>query len=305
MNEPLRNTFRWSVSRDGTFLDCPRRYYFQYYGTWGGWESDAPERVRELYLLKQLKTRAMWIGTVVHDCIKRSLDNVARGVPVLTVDEILALTRDRMQQDFRESRAKAYRQNPKASCGLFEHEYELQVPDEKWREAADQVDHCLNTFYRSEVYRQLSSLRGDDFLEIERLADFDLDGIPVTIKLDCATREASRIIVWDWKTGRAEQVGHRYQMACYAFYASQKYGIPVGSVTTRRFDLMRDEIAEDTIGERSLGELLNYIRGSIKDMKALLQDPGNNVAAEDRFTKVARRDVCYRCNYLKVCRPEL
>jgi hypothetical protein len=305
MGKTLRNKFSWSVSRDNVFLECPRQYYFQYYGYWGGWETDAPERVRRLYVLKQLKNRATWIGQVAHDCIKRSLDNLSRGIPVLPLDEILSITRDRMRQDFRSSRAGAYWENPKNNCGLYEHEYNIDVPDERWREAAEQVDTCLRNFYESKSYEELQGLPRENLLEIERFSGFDLDGFEVIIKLDCATRESDRIVVWDWKTGRTEQTGLSFQMACYAYYASNTYRVPIRHIITRRFELLRDALYEETISERSVDELLSYIRGSIKDMQSLLDEPARNIAREERFAKVEKRDVCYRCNFLKVCEPRL
>ena len=305
MAKTLRNTFNWSVSRDSTFLECPRKYFFQYYGFWGGWEQDATERVRETYILKQLLALPLWIGQVVHDCIRRSLENLARRIPVLPVDEILTITRNRMRQDFRQSRAGAYRKDPKAHCGLFEHEYALDVPERKWREAAEQVDRCLRNFYESATYERLRRLPPEDFLEIERFSSFRLDESEILIKLDCATRESDRIVVWDWKTGRAEQTGLSFQMACYAYYASHNYRVPVRHVVTRRFELFRGELHDDSISEGSLEELLSYIRGSITDMKALLEDRDRNLAREERFSKVEKADICLRCNFLKVCKPNI
>jgi CRISPR/Cas system-associated exonuclease Cas4 (RecB family) len=305
MGDSFRNKFTWSVSRDDTFLECPRKYWFNYYGFWGGWEIDTPERVRQIYVLKQVKSRAMWAGQVVHDCIKRSLDNISRGIPVLALDEILSITRDRMRADFRSSRAGAYWNNPKNNCGLYEHEYDLEVPDEQWRETADRVDTCLKNFYNSETYETLRRLPRDDFLEIEQFSGFDLDGENVVIKLDCATRHNDRIVVWDWKTGRLEQTGLSFQMACYAYYASNVYRVPVDHVVTRRFELLRNELVEEKISEGALDELLTYIRGSIADMKALLDDPRRNTTTEGRFAKVEKRETCYRCNFLKICKPDL
>jgi hypothetical protein len=305
MGRVLKNKFNWSVSRDSVFQECPRQYYFQYYGSWGGWEFDAPERTRNLYVLKQLKNRPMWVGQVVHDCIKRSLENISRGIPVLPLDEILSITRDRMRQDFRSSRSGAYWDNPKNNCGLYEHEYGFEITDEQWRETADRVDRCLRNFYESDTYSELQHVPPEDFLEIERFSKFDLDGDEVTTKLDCAVREADRIIIWDWKTGRTEQLGLSFQMACYAYYASNAYRVPVKHVVTRRFELLQNEIYEESIGEASLDELLGYIRGSIKDMKSLLDDPQQNIAREERFAKVEQREVCYRCNFLKICKPDL
>jgi hypothetical protein len=40
-------------------------------------------------------------------------------------------------------------------------------------------------------------------------------------------------------------------------------------------------------------------------MVALLEDKEENRTEEERFAKVERRDVCLKCNFFKVCRPNL
>jgi hypothetical protein len=77
--EPLENTFSWSLSRHRTFRECPRKYWFHYYGAWGGWEYDAPPEARELYLLKNLTGLHLIAGDVVHRAIERVLEEVALG----------------------------------------------------------------------------------------------------------------------------------------------------------------------------------------------------------------------------------
>jgi len=305
MAEPLRNTFSWSVSRDRTFRQCPRQYWFTHYGFWGGWDWEAEPRTREIYVLKQLKSRAMWVGEVVHDCIRTSLENLSRGIPVLSVEEILKITRQRMRNDFRASRDGLYREKPKYTCGLFEHEYALHITDAEWLETAEQVDRCLLNFYSSDAYAQLSRTPPADFLEVERFSHFLLDGIDVTVKMDCATRESDHVVVWDWKTGRRESPDTPLQLACYAFYVHQAYRLPIHRVRMRRVELMRGTARDESIGERALDELLAYVRGSIADMRAVLDDPERNLASEERFARVARRDVCQRCSFLKVCKPDL
>jgi len=77
-------------------------------------------------------------------------------------------------------------------------------------------------------------------------------------------------------------------------------------VRQRRVDLMRGgDIRESVHHERELNELLSYIRGSVADMMSKLDDPDNNRASEAHFTQVARRDVCSRCSFLRVCEPAL
>ena len=66
----FKNEFSWSISRDRVFQTCPRQYYFNYYAYWGGWGQNAPERTKQIYLLKNLKNRHLWRGDHVHQCIK-------------------------------------------------------------------------------------------------------------------------------------------------------------------------------------------------------------------------------------------
>ena len=306
MTPTLENTFSWSVSRDGVLRECPRKYYFSYYGHWGGWLANAPERTREIYVLKQLKNRATWVGQTVHDCIARTLHNISRSMPVLPVDEILSITRNIMRQDWRHSRSGRYRENPRAYCGLFEHEYGIEVTDDEWRRVAEDVDLCLRTFYESEHYRELRDTPPSDYLEVEQFSSLDLDSTELRIKLDCATRAKDRVVVWDWKTGKkGADTGLSIQMGCYALYASATYGARLEDVVTRRFDLSRGVMHERTLTRPSLDEMLAYVRGSIADMLALLEDAAENRADEASFAKVERRGVCLKCNFLKVCNPNL
>ena len=305
MSTTFTNQFSWSVSRDRVFRECPRKYYFNYYGHWGGWEPDAPERTRKIYVLKQLKNRATWSGEVVHDCIARSLKNLSRGIPVLPIEDILDITRNRMRQDFRSSRAGAYRLNPRTQCGLFEHEYKAAISNDQWKATADHVTNCLTTFYKSEWYEYFRCLQPSDFLEIEEFSSFELEGVEVKIKLDCACREGDYIYIWDWKTGKTENMEDSLQMACYAFYASQAYQVAFTQVSTRLLNLHLSKLVERTISRSSLDELVSYITGSIQDMQSMLEDPRTNSARESNFSKVSKSGLCLHCNFLDVCKPDI
>ena len=75
----LINRFSWSPSRDRLYRNCARAYYFNYYGSWGGWERDAPAPARLAYRLKQMTNLPMFAGTVVHDVIKGSIARIRGG----------------------------------------------------------------------------------------------------------------------------------------------------------------------------------------------------------------------------------
>ena len=71
---PLENNFSWSFSRHRTFHDCPRKYWFHYYGSWEGWSDDAPAEAQELYRLKNITGLHLLAGDVVHRAIEAWLD---------------------------------------------------------------------------------------------------------------------------------------------------------------------------------------------------------------------------------------
>ena len=41
----FKNQFSWSFSRHNSFETCKRKYYYSYYGCWGGWDKNADEKI--------------------------------------------------------------------------------------------------------------------------------------------------------------------------------------------------------------------------------------------------------------------
>jgi hypothetical protein len=300
MNE-IRNEFSWSKSRDEVFQTCPRQYYFNYYAYWGGWRQNAPERTRQIYILKNLKNRYLWRGDVVHQCIKHSLKNLQRGITVLNMDEIIAITIDKMRDDFRSSREKRYLQHPK-SCALFEHEYDVVLPDAKWKQVADDVKQCLRNFYASEMFSFLSNLPKENWLEIEDFSFFYLDDIKIWAVLDCSFRTDDGVTIIDWKTGRAISKDISLQLSCYAMYCQDKWGVKPEDISLIEYNLLYDQKAEFAITEGEIKDTTSYIKGSVADMKSLLIDPDNNVPKDEGFfIKIEDDRLRNRCNFKKVC----
>jgi hypothetical protein len=197
----FKNQFSWSISRDRVFQTCPRQYYFNYYGYWGGWEINALQRIKQIYVLKQLKNRHMWTGEKVHDCIKHSLTNLQRGISVLDVDQIVSITLNQMREEFRSSRKKRYHTRPK-TCALFEHEYDVPISDDDWKKTADNMELCLRNFYGSETFNMLKGLPRRMWLEVENFSSFNLDNTKIWAVLDCSFRtDDGGVTIIDWKTG--------------------------------------------------------------------------------------------------------
>lgn len=301
MGRLLKNEFSWSKSRDEAFRECLRRYYFQYYGFWGGWERDADARARQLYVLKNLQSRQMWAGSRVHAAIRHVLEHVRKGVPPPALERMEEETLNAMREDFRNSRAKKYREQPKKTCGLFEHEYEVPVPDEEWKKNAEHVRLCLRNFYGSEIFKRLCGVPAADWLEVEDLASFQLDGLRVMVQLDASHKEDGRIVIYDWKTGRIEPGRADLQFACYVLYAMDKWKVTASQVTAMEFNLPTATEIRHEVTDEQLETAKDYIRESADEMLFPLADPENNVAEEDAFEFTEDERACKRCNFVKVC----
>ena len=297
----FRNEFSWSKSRDEVFQTCPRQYYFNYYGYWGGWDEDAPERIRQTYILKKLKNRFMWAGEKVHDCIKHTLKNLQRGISVLDVDEIVSITLDQMRDEFRSSREKRYLVHPK-TCALFEHEYDVDLPDTEWKSVADGAEACLRNFYKSETFARLKELPQRNWLEIEDFSFFHLDGTKIWAVIDCSFRTEDGITIIDWKTGRAASSDVSLQLSCYAMYGREKWGIKPEEMKLVEYNLLSDQKVEFSVTEGEIRNTRSYIKGSIADMTSFLEDIENNVPKQERyFKKIEDERIRERCNFRKVC----
>jgi len=298
----LKNEFSWSKTRDEIFNTCPRQYWFSYYGYWNGWLEDAPERTRQIYILKNLKNRHMWAGEKIHECIQKSLNNLRRGIKVLRVDEIVSITLDQMRAEFRSSKSKNYWKNPK-SYGLLEHEYEMEVSDEEWKEVAANVEVCLRNFYASDIYDGLKSHPKEGWLEVDEFSSFLLDHTKINLVVDCAIKEGEGIYIYDWKTGKSLSEGLSTQLGCYALYAMERWNVSPESLTVIEYNLAFDKSNWFAVGQDEMKGVKGYIDGSIKDMQSLLMDISNNVPMEeDRFSRTEDEAIGSRCHFRRVCR---
>jgi CRISPR/Cas system-associated exonuclease Cas4 (RecB family) len=298
----LRNEFSWSKSRDDTFRTCPRQYYYQYYGAWGGWNERADPRARTLYILKQLQSRQQWLGTTVHNCLRWVLATLRKtGHPPAEELALQNLGR-RLQVDFQNSGEGLYWEKPKETCALLEHEYDdLDVPDGAWQEIFEKALRCVSAFYQGPVLRDLLDVPRDQWLELEQLASFKVDDLKVWVQLDFAHQRNDGIRIFDWKTGKADTGGARDQLALYVLYAAQHWQVEPDRVTAVEFNLNNGEFFEHTADAEQLEAVRQRVRASAVGMKALLDDAALNQASEARFALTEDEKTCRRCPFRRVC----
>ena len=304
----LENVFSWSKSREEQFRECQRKYFYDKYASWGGWDRHAPKDARLAYVLKNLKNRWAWKGETVHHLIENVLKSVRFKAPLSYESAAVQLT-DTMRLDYRDSKAKKYLEEPKKTLGLFEHAYEKPVTDATWKKIHEESAQCLKNFFDSSLYQELLNDDVARWLVIEDLEEFDFEGNKIFVKLDFARKKDELIEIYDWKTGKPDpSEGASIQMAVYAMYAMGKWKVPLNKIQTYLFNLTQSpaEKKGQLLSESAIEAAKKTLFAGIADMKRLLADPKKNIPMpEEVFAFTENTRFCDNCNFRKICKKYL
>jgi hypothetical protein len=285
--------FSWSVSRHDSFQTCRRRYFYAYY---------ASQEDPEIHRLKRLSALPLWAGSVVHETIEAFL-KTRETMPSPEEQEAIvrAAVHSQMLTEWRESEAGSER------FRLFEHEYQTPVEVEDKKIAVGTVMRSLRNFFRSEVLKEAFAAGREHWLTVEDLVSFDVEGVPVFLRMDLAFRDREgRAVIVDWKTGRREGRFNEVQLAGYALYAAhQGWVAAADEIRTELAYLAIPRYVRRNVDSRKLDHARSFIRKSAGNMKALLLDPLVNQARLEDFPMIDRPQACRRCNFRKLCFPRV
>ncbi|MBS3788962.1 PD-(D/E)XK nuclease family protein [Candidatus Bipolaricaulota bacterium] len=332
MSKDFKNNFSWSNSRLSTFKSCKRKYYFQYYGFWDGWEDDASERVRTIYRLKKLNNRHTWKGTIIHEAIAFLIKSLLENEK-LNRDEFKKAVVGKMRVQYKTSNSGDYKSDPKDNFGLLEHEYNEEISDETWQLLKESVFRSLDNFRGSKFWKKAKTLTQEDCLALEgnlkgsennwktispnlntwknlpsgAAADhFTVDGVKVWVKIDFAYPEDDGSIrLIDWKSGNSESEPDSTQLNIYGYYASKVWCDPEEKIHLTAYNVNRDEQYDRTFSKEGKQETREKILNSVENMKELLVNREENEAKEEDFPKKENDNFCRHCRYRQVCKPEL
>ena len=287
----MENPFSWSASRHDTFASCRRRYYYSYY---------ASVTDPEIKRLKRLSALPMWAGSVVHETIEAFLKTHDALPPP---EEQEAIVKAAVHSDM----LNAWRESEAGENGfrLFEHEYQVPVEQEDKRLAVNTVMRSLRNFFRSATLREALVVGRAAWLALEDLVSFPVGEVEVFLRMDLAFRgRDGRVVIVDWKTGRAEGRFNEVQIAGYALYATERgwVGDPEEIETELNY-LVVPRSRRRAVKRPQIEHARRFIERSARDMKALLLDPLANVGRLEDFPMIDRPRVCRRCNFRRLCFP--
>jgi len=291
----FKNDFSWSFSRHNTFNTCKRKYYYSYYGSWGGWNKDAEELSQKLYMLNKMTSLPMLAGSIVHDEVERTLKTLRYGRNAdqnKSKDNVIK----NFKQSWNQSKNKEWEDSPKWKTNLFEHYYDQKPSDENLLDLRDLMLDSIDGFFASDSYRFIQTMSDSQWLAIEDLDSFDMHGAKLWVKLDFAIRHGERVYIYDWKTGRVVKE-NEVQLAVYAIYAQQKWDVDLKLI--RLFDVYLNQQLPVKVKptDRLISSSSDFIKASIDEMKDLLVDKENNQTEIEFFPVVSEDRENYPCSY--------
>ncbi|MEO0814629.1 MAG: PD-(D/E)XK nuclease family protein, partial [Myxococcota bacterium] len=286
-----------SVSRDKRLKTCLRRYYYQHYASRGGGGAEASEQQRELYVLKWLRNRYMWVGEIVHELVQYALEDF-RARAQVDPERLIRRGVQRMRVQYSESLHRRYRERPRLACGLFEHEYDEPISREEWRDARDRMERCLRNFFTLPLVEEIRATPAYQWLALEDASTFIVDGARILVKPDFAWRdEEGRVHLVDWKTGIARPEDERLQLAVYAILGQREWGARSGELVGHAAYLESGEVRDFPIGNEDLAWAEDVIRESVNTMRNLHESE----PPAELFPKTEDQDACRMCNFKRQC----
>jgi hypothetical protein len=294
--------FVWSVTRAKRLQTCRRRYFLQHYGSRGGGKSDAPPQVRDVYVLKHLRNRHMWVGEVVHEMVELALGAWRRGDSV-PVEALVERGTRRMRAQYAESMQGVYRDRPRHAYGLVEHEYRDDISREEWQAQRDRMERCLRNFFELDLTASIRASPAWRWLALETTGSYGVDGNSVLVRPDFALRrQDDSVAIIDWKTGAAYPEDEWLQMAAYGIFAQRAWGLDqeplVGTIAYLDDGQTRDIPIEAT----DLARVEGAIRDSIREMRKLSAlAPPEGELDPPAFPKTGDRGACRRCAFRRAC----
>lgn len=294
----------WSYSRRGALEQCPRKYYYQYYGSNRRTAKNDPQK-EKLHFLKKLQNRHLRSGDILHFVIRWYLKKLQQGKQ-LSLDWLLQWALDTYRKDIKYSQQYEHGtalsndiRHPKL---LLEFYYGLPDAEPLCADTEERLVTALTNFITSQNVAQFREGARKASALIEEPARMKNDDFSLIGKVDLAYWEDDRIVIADWKIGSAGSSDDSLQMLAYALWAKQKFECPLDSIILHKAHLEDNTISMFNVSEKALTRVEMRILQDLDRMQEA--DKYGVQGIVEAFTPCAQPKVCEMCQFQEICPKE-
>lgn len=300
--------FTWSVSRHRTLQACARRYYWDTYGAWGGWEDDAPAETQLAYRLSKLTNLDFALGTAIHRRAHELTEIARAGRELPSVDALRRETRRELGEIYRAGEADFVR-DPKGHPMLHGFYYGDGPDEEAIERVREKLEYCLPHLRDIDLWERIRewevrvAFAPDPDEILDPTVEVDGAGLYATPDLVLRDTEDDTLTVVDWKTGRPRERDQR-QIAVYGLFVRDQFD--VSECRGRIVYLMDGSSQVVDLTPAVFEETEGWIADSVAEMRRFVADPEvNRAKPKAAFPLTENRWECKGCNFFELCEEEL
>lgn len=279
----------WSFTRRETLLQCPRRYYYDYYGA-----KIEQERGQEtINQLKELTNRHLRSGDLLHLAIRVFFQKPDAE------DWLVGWIKKLYNADYKfsvgASQTITEQYPPKQ---LSEFYYKQPDADDNFDESEWHLLTSLENFLQSDAYSYIRQAGQSDDAFVERAIWVDSPIFKARGQIDLALPEENGLTIIDWKIGHVDPTSS-LQLLFYALWAVDKLGYALDSIRLYYGQLRDGSLQPIPVQESDLIRVRARICQDLERM-IMLDSYGNKGDAE-AFPPCSLPKVCRLCPFQEIC----
>ncbi|MDR3071726.1 MAG: PD-(D/E)XK nuclease family protein [Endomicrobium sp.] len=277
----------WSASRYGKFSNCKRQYFYDYYAKF---DKDTP--IEKTQFLKNLTSKALEVGNIVHDIIRDMLKRYQISAKPINREKFFKYSFD-ITEKYCNSKT------------FFEHYYnnELVSTTEIYAKVKSILENFINSSRFRWIEKNAVQQSSEWIIEPEGFGETRINDYKAFCKVDFLFPIADKIYILDWKTGKADETKHSKQLTGYALwvcYHFEKKSIDINPTIVYLYPQYYEKHVK--ISDFSIAEFANIVVEETKNMYEYLIDIDKNIPKDKKtFPLTDNSFFCKYCNYKEIC----
>lgn len=292
---------KWSYSRRNSLEQCPRRYYYNYYGASKKVAQNDPDKSK-IQFLKTLSTRHLIAGQKLHHYICQYFRQQPQEIQQEPQD-ILKLAQDDYHRSIRNFHRNLQNINRKNQpITLMELYYQWEKADLLIGETKEQFLSALTHFLNSSELTSFRQSGSHPNALVEKTISLKDERFSMGGKIDLAYPHNDRFIIVDWKMGGHSSDNDNLQLLSYAWWVVEELGYKPNQIDLYQIHLASLQIQSFTVNEQLILRAKACILQDIKRMQSL--DKYGREGIAKAFTPCGQTKVCQLCSYQEICPKE-
>ncbi|MBN1864683.1 MAG: hypothetical protein JW808_07260 [Victivallales bacterium] len=288
----LKHEFSWSLSRKRVFERCLRAYYYNYYASWGGWDTYGSEKSKLLYRLKNSQDIGTWSEMV----FRKALDNALAGNK-LSHNSLLSNACFHMRRDLMAMKSPSYEKNPKNKL-LKEYFSGRQDLGCLCGLAEGRIAGLAARFEGSGPYRRLLQTEPLARRSVPEPSCFDFKGIKVWARPDFLWLERDVLRIMNLHFSDPVQSGDWAIKAALDIMLMRRH-IPGGRKIQASSCFLDNQGCLELFYSSTENEVSSMIEQSSAEMLDL--STLDTIISEDIFPKTQKAEHCSKCCFRHAC----